>query len=99
MKLSISLFFFTLAQMSAEKEMRESDQLFTSLIRSIEERQTEVNKKIKEKQEAAERRAEELMNELQQEITELQRRNTELEELRNTDDHLHLLQVTVSITL
>lgn len=85
--------------MSAEKEMRESDLLFTSLIRSIKERQTEVNKKIKEKQEAAERRAEELISELQQEITELQRRNTELEELRNTNDHFYLLQVIVSLTL
>ncbi|KAM7377055.1 hypothetical protein PAMA_013711 [Pampus argenteus] len=81
-----------LSAMSAEKEMKESDRLFTSLIRSVEERRTEVNADIEEKQKAAERRAEELINELQQEITELQRRNTELEELRNTEDHLHLLQ-------
>nr|XP_020475211.1 E3 ubiquitin-protein ligase TRIM39-like [Monopterus albus] len=78
--------------MSAEKELKESDHLFTSLIRSIEERQTEVNAEITEKQKAVERRAEEIISELQQEITELQRRNTELEELRNTEDHLHLLQ-------
>lgn len=83
--------------MSAEKEMKESDRLFTSLICSVEERRTEVNTEIEEKQKAAERRAEELINELQQEITELQRRNTELEELRNTEDHLHLLQVTINL--
>ncbi|XP_044040770.1 zinc finger protein RFP-like [Siniperca chuatsi] len=87
-----------LSTMSAEKEMKESDRLFTSLIRSVEERQTEVQTEIKEKQKATERRTEELINELQQEITELQRRNTELEELRNTEDHLHLLQRLPSLT-
>ncbi|XP_035530856.1 E3 ubiquitin-protein ligase TRIM39-like [Morone saxatilis] len=87
-----------LSTMSAEKEMKESDHLFTSLIRSIKERQTEVNTEIKEKQKAAERRSEELISELQQEITELQRRNNELEGLRNTEDHLHVLQRSPSLT-
>ncbi|XP_051257808.1 E3 ubiquitin-protein ligase TRIM39 [Dicentrarchus labrax] len=87
-----------LSTMSAEKEMKESDRLFASLIRSIKERQTEVNTEIKEKQKAAEGRSEELISELQQEITELQRRNNELEELRNTEDHLHVLQRSPSLT-
>ncbi|XP_042368286.1 E3 ubiquitin-protein ligase TRIM39-like [Plectropomus leopardus] len=86
-----------LSNASAEKEMKESDRLFTSLIRSIEERQTEVNMEIKEKQKAAEKRAEELIEELQQEITELQRRNAELEELQDTEDHLHVLQRSPSL--
>uniref|UniRef100_A0A3B5AM10 E3 ubiquitin-protein ligase TRIM39-like n=1 Tax=Stegastes partitus TaxID=144197 RepID=A0A3B5AM10_9TELE len=56
-------------------------------------------KKVEEiKNCAAERRAEELVDELQQEVTELQRRNTELEELRSTEDHLHLLQRLPSLT-
>uniref|UniRef100_A0A3Q4HPF7 E3 ubiquitin-protein ligase TRIM39-like n=1 Tax=Neolamprologus brichardi TaxID=32507 RepID=A0A3Q4HPF7_NEOBR len=78
--------------------VEESDRLFTSLIHTIKERQTEVNAEIKEKQKAVERRAEEFISELQQEITELQRRNTEMEELKNTEDHLHLLQHLPSIT-
>ena len=77
--------------------MKESDCLFWSLIRLAEERRAEVNTEIEEKQKAAERRAEELINELQQEIAELQRRNTELEELGNTEDHLHLLQVRINL--
>lgn len=85
--------------MSAERETKESDRLFTSLIRSIEERRTEVNTEIKEMQKAAERRTEELTDELQQEINELQKRNAELEELRNTEDHLHLLQVKIRLKL
>ncbi|XP_042257082.1 E3 ubiquitin-protein ligase TRIM39-like [Thunnus albacares] len=87
-----------LSTRSAEKEMKESDCLFWSLIRLAEERRAEVNTEIEEKQKAAERRAEELINELQQEIAELQRRNTELEELGNTEDHLHLLQRFPALT-
>ncbi|XP_029311267.1 E3 ubiquitin-protein ligase TRIM39-like [Cottoperca gobio] len=86
-----------LSNTSAEKEMKESDRLLTSLIRSIEERQTEVHTEIKEKQKAAERRAEEFVDELRQEITELQRRNIELEKLRDTEDHLHVLQRSPSL--
>lgn len=83
--------------MSAEKETKESDRLFASVIRSVEERRAEVDAEITEKQKAAERRSEELIGELQQEITELQRRNTELEELTNSEDHLHLLQVNLKL--
>lgn len=82
--------------MSAEKEIKESDCLFASLIRSIEERQAEVNAEIVEKQRAAETRSEELIDELQREIAELRRRNAELEELMDSEDHLHFLQVTVT---
>ncbi|KAM6909158.1 E3 ubiquitin-protein ligase TRIM39-like [Xenentodon cancila] len=85
------------SSLSAEKEMTESDRLLTSLIRSIEERQTEVHTEIKEKQKAAETRAEELISELRQEIAELQRRCTELEKLENSEDHLHLLQSVPSL--
>ncbi|XP_030609733.1 E3 ubiquitin-protein ligase TRIM39-like [Archocentrus centrarchus] len=87
-----------LSMTSAEKETKESDRLFMSLVHAIKERQNEVNGEIKEKEKAVERRAEELISELQQEIAELQRRNTEMEELKNTEDHLHLLQCLPSIT-
>ncbi len=50
---------------------------------------------IEQKQKAAENQAEELIKELEQEMTELKRRNTELEQLSHTEDHLHLLQVSV----
>ncbi|XP_029932044.1 E3 ubiquitin-protein ligase TRIM39-like [Myripristis murdjan] len=87
-----------LSRVSAQKETEESGHLFKSLIRSIEERQAEVNTEIEEKQRAAERRAKELVSELEQEITELQRRNTELEELENRDDHFQLLQSFPSLS-
>ncbi|XP_038158071.1 E3 ubiquitin-protein ligase TRIM39-like isoform X1 [Cyprinodon tularosa] len=86
-----------LSTQSAEKEKKASDSLFTSMINSIKERQAEANAEIEEKQRAEEKRAKELTEELQLEITELQKRNTELKELQHTDDHLHLLQRVPSL--
>ncbi|XP_040035697.2 E3 ubiquitin-protein ligase TRIM39 [Gasterosteus aculeatus] len=81
-----------LSNTGAEKETKESDRLFASLIRSVEERRAAANVEIEEKQRAAERRAEELVRQLLQEITELKRRCAELEELGDTEDHLSVLQ-------
>uniref|UniRef100_A0A672RXB8 B30.2/SPRY domain-containing protein n=1 Tax=Sinocyclocheilus grahami TaxID=75366 RepID=A0A672RXB8_SINGR len=53
---------------------------------------------MEEQQKAAEKQAEDLIKELQQEISDLKKRNTELEQLSHTDDHLHLLQV-LDVTL
>lgn len=50
-----------------------------------------------EKQKAAEDHAEDLMKDLDQEINELKRRDTELEQFSQTDDHLHLLQASLSL--
>lgn len=51
-----------------------------------------------EKQKAEEDKAEDLMKELEQDITELKRRDTEMEQLSHTNDHLHILQVSVSLS-
>ncbi len=80
-------------QRNTEKEKSASVELFTDLICSIERCQSELLKKMEEQQKAAEKQAEDLIKELQQEITDLKKRNTELEQLSHTDDHLHLLQV------
>uniref|UniRef100_A0A8C2F8I7 E3 ubiquitin-protein ligase TRIM39-like n=1 Tax=Cyprinus carpio TaxID=7962 RepID=A0A8C2F8I7_CYPCA len=74
-----------------EKKLSSVD-LFTDLIRSIERCQSELLKMMEEQQKAAEKQAEDLIKELQQEITDLKKRNTELEQISHTDDHLHLLQ-------
>ncbi|XP_050952104.1 E3 ubiquitin-protein ligase TRIM39-like [Labeo rohita] len=80
-----------------EKEKSASVELFTDLIRSIERCQSELLKMMEEQQKAAEKQAEDLIKELQQEITDLKRRNTELEQLSHTDDHLHLIQMFSSL--
>ncbi|XDV33846.1 hypothetical protein PO909_004112 [Leuciscus waleckii] len=52
---------------------------------------------MEEQQKAADKQEEELIEELEQEITELKMRNTELEQLSHTEDHLHLLQIYSSL--
>ncbi|XP_064879219.1 E3 ubiquitin-protein ligase TRIM21-like [Oncorhynchus nerka] len=71
-----------LSQREAEREIAGSVEVFTALVRSIERSQGEVIEEVEEKQKAAERQAEGLIEELEQEITELLRRGTEL-------DHVH----------
>ncbi|XP_058254203.1 zinc-binding protein A33-like isoform X2 [Hemibagrus wyckioides] len=77
---------------NTEKEKSDSVEVFTSLIRSIERSQAELLEMMDEKQKAAEKQAEGLIKELEQEIEELKKRDAELEQLSLTDDHLHLLQ-------
>ncbi|XP_055793672.1 E3 ubiquitin-protein ligase TRIM39-like [Salvelinus fontinalis] len=81
-----------LSKRGAEREISDSVQVFTALVRSMERSQAELIEVIEEKQKTAERQAEGLIKELEQEITELKRRSTEVEQLSHTEDHLHLLQ-------
>lgn len=63
------------------------------LITAIEKHRTTVVTELKQKQEEAETRAKELLRELEQEINDLQTRNSELQHLELTQNPLHLLQV------
>ncbi|XP_073674481.1 E3 ubiquitin-protein ligase TRIM39-like [Garra rufa] len=82
---------------SSEKEKAESIELFTDLMRSIERCQSELLEMMEQKQKAAEKQADRLIKELEQEVTELKRRDTELEQLSHSEDHLHLLQIYPSL--
>ncbi|KAL6490891.1 hypothetical protein MHYP_G00012360 [Metynnis hypsauchen] len=86
-----------LRKRNTEKEKADSVKVFTALIRSIERSQAELIEVMEAKQKAAERQAEDLIKELEQEITELKRRDTALEQLSHTEDHLHLLQIYSSL--
>lgn len=83
---------------SVEKEMKAGSDLFSSLMDSIKERQTEANEEILKEQKSAETRAANLIQDLREEVQQLESRNKELEELRNTEDHLHLLQRFPAVT-
>uniref|UniRef100_A0A665VHJ0 Si:dkey-46i9.6 n=1 Tax=Echeneis naucrates TaxID=173247 RepID=A0A665VHJ0_ECHNA len=74
------------------KEKDESVQVFTELVRSIQRTQAELLLAIEEKQRQMERWAEGLIAELEKEILELKRRNTDLENVARTD-HIHFLKV------
>ncbi|XP_076849637.1 E3 ubiquitin-protein ligase TRIM39-like [Brachyhypopomus gauderio] len=82
-----------LRKKSTESKIADSIEVFTALVRSIERSQAELLQMMEEKQKAAERQAEGLIKDLEQEITELKRRDSELEQLSHTEDHIHLLQI------
>ncbi|XP_055793055.1 E3 ubiquitin-protein ligase TRIM39-like isoform X2 [Salvelinus fontinalis] len=81
-----------LSKKEAQREISNSVQVFTDLVRSIERSQAELIEMFEENQKAAERQAEGLIKDLEQEINELKRRSTELEQLSHTEDHFLLLQ-------
>ncbi|KAL6491328.1 hypothetical protein MHYP_G00016730 [Metynnis hypsauchen] len=83
---------------NTEKEKADSVEVFRALLHCIERSQAELLEVMEEKQKAEERHAEEFIKELEQEITELKRTGTELEQLSRTEDHLHLLQVYPSLS-
>ncbi|XP_058872360.1 tripartite motif-containing protein 16-like [Acipenser ruthenus] len=77
---------------SACIEIKESEKIFTELIRYIEKIHTEVIELIGANEKAAVNQAEGRMKKLEQEIAELRRRNAELKQLSETEDHIHFLQ-------
>ncbi|XP_074485964.1 E3 ubiquitin-protein ligase TRIM21-like [Sebastes fasciatus] len=86
-----------LSEEDADREIAEGVQVFTALKESVERGQANLIDTIKEKQRATEKQAEAFIKELEQEITELTKRRTEVEQLKRSEDHLHLLQSVQSL--
>ncbi|XP_067331086.1 tripartite motif-containing protein 16-like [Channa argus] len=83
---------------SAEETVEDSEKIFTELIRLIEKRSSEVKQQIRSQQETEVSRVKELQEKLEQEITELKRKDAELEQLSHTEDHNQFLQKYCSPT-
>ncbi|KAM6911359.1 E3 ubiquitin-protein ligase TRIM21-like [Lycodopsis pacificus] len=81
-----------LSEEDADREIADGVQVFTALKESVERSQAELIDTIKEKQRKTEKQAEGFIKELEQEISELKKRSTEVEQLSCSEDHLHLLQ-------
>ncbi|XP_072314918.1 E3 ubiquitin-protein ligase TRIM39-like [Eucyclogobius newberryi] len=77
---------------NAEKELERGHFLLASLVDDVRARQAEVNEAAAEEQREAEARAEVLVQGLRREVEELRAKNEELNALRDSDDHLHVLQ-------
>ncbi|XP_039664296.1 E3 ubiquitin-protein ligase TRIM21-like [Perca fluviatilis] len=86
-----------LSEEDADREIAEGVQVFTSLKESVERGLNELINTIKEKQKTTEKQAEAFIKELEQEISELMKRSTEVEQLSRSEDHLHLLQSVQSL--
>ncbi|TDH09994.1 hypothetical protein EPR50_G00092170 [Perca flavescens] len=81
-----------LSEEDADREIAEGVQVFTALKESVERNQAELIDTIKEMQRKTEKQAEGFIKELEQEISELKKRSTEVEQLSQSEDHFHFLQ-------
>ncbi|KAI3376256.1 hypothetical protein L3Q82_016761 [Scortum barcoo] len=72
---------------------KDCDQIFVELISSMQRRREEVWQLIIDQEKAAVAQAEARQLQLQEEITKLRRRNTDLEQLSHADDYIHMIEV------
>uniref|UniRef100_A0A672P0J1 Tripartite motif-containing protein 16-like n=1 Tax=Sinocyclocheilus grahami TaxID=75366 RepID=A0A672P0J1_SINGR len=80
---------------SAQTAVEDSERIFTELIRSIERSHSELIRLIRDQEKTAVSRAEERLERLKQEIDDLKRRDAALEQLSETEDHIHFLKVSL----
>ncbi|XP_056266044.1 uncharacterized protein LOC130190581 [Pseudoliparis swirei] len=88
-----------LSEEDADREIVEGVLVFTALMESVERKLNELNDAIKAKQSKKEKQAEAVIRELEQEISDLMKRSTEVEKLSLSEDHLHLLQSVQSLNI
>ncbi|XP_053188143.1 tripartite motif-containing protein 16-like [Scomber japonicus] len=77
---------------SVDKAVEDSEKIFTELIHLIQKRSSDVKQQIRSQQETEVSRVNELQEKLQQEITELKKKDVELKQLSYTEDHNQFLQ-------
>uniref|UniRef100_A0A9J8B0Y7 E3 SUMO-protein ligase RanBP2 n=1 Tax=Cyprinus carpio carpio TaxID=630221 RepID=A0A9J8B0Y7_CYPCA len=83
---------------SAQTAVEDSERIFTELIRSIERSRSELIRLIRDQEKTAVSRAEGQLERLEQEINDLRRRDTELEQLSHTQYHILFLQSFQSLS-
>ncbi|XP_053185477.1 tripartite motif-containing protein 16-like [Scomber japonicus] len=83
---------------SADEAVEASEKIFTELIRLIQKRSSDVRQQIRSQQETEVSRVKELQEKLQQEITELKRKDAELKKLSHTEDHNQFLHNYPSVS-
>ncbi|XP_035988856.1 E3 ubiquitin-protein ligase TRIM21-like [Fundulus heteroclitus] len=77
---------------AADREKAEGVQVFTALKEAAERGLKKLIKEIQDKQKTAEKQAKDFIKDLEQEISELMKRSSEVKQLSQSEDHLHLLQ-------
>ncbi|KAL0983756.1 hypothetical protein UPYG_G00132310 [Umbra pygmaea] len=82
---------------SAQAAVEDSDRIFTELIQSIKRRRSEVKELIRAQEKTQVSLAEGVLEQLEQEVSELRRRDVELRKFSHTEDHIHFLQIFQSL--
>ncbi|XP_034534166.1 E3 ubiquitin-protein ligase TRIM39-like [Notolabrus celidotus] len=88
-----------LGKRDADREMAEGVRVFTALKESVERGQAKLMDSIKEKQKTAEQQDQDFIHQLEEEISELKKRSSEVKQLSGSEDHLHLLQRVQSLNI
>ncbi|XP_020503002.2 tripartite motif-containing protein 16-like [Labrus bergylta] len=76
---------------SADNAVEQSEKMFAELVRLIQKRSSEVTQQVRSQQQTEVSGYRELQVKLEQEITELQRKDAELDKLSHTEDHTQFL--------
>ncbi|XP_040886439.1 E3 ubiquitin-protein ligase TRIM39-like [Toxotes jaculatrix] len=76
----------------SEKEIADIDEVFAALVASLKRRQAELVEVIQEKQKAVQKQAEDRVTQLEQEVNELRRRRSRIEQVSQAEDDIHHLQ-------
>ncbi|TNN47689.1 E3 ubiquitin/ISG15 ligase TRIM25 [Liparis tanakae] len=84
--------------LSADKTVEDSEQIFTELIRLMENRSSDVKQQVRSRQRTEVSRVRELQEKLEQEITELKRNEAELKLLSHTEDLKQFLLLYPSLS-
>ncbi|XP_034147997.1 tripartite motif-containing protein 29 isoform X8 [Esox lucius] len=84
---------------SAQAAVEDSERIFTELIHSFRKRHSELKELIRAQEKAEVSRAEGLLEQLEQEVSEMRRRDVELKQLSHTEDNIHFLQNFQSLSV
>ncbi|KAK7896138.1 hypothetical protein WMY93_021463 [Mugilogobius chulae] len=82
---------------STEAVVEESERVFSRLVRSIEKQSGELKELLRAQERGAVGQAEDQLERVQRELSELRRSGAELERLSHTDDHVHFIQKSKSL--
>lgn len=82
---------------STEAVVEESERVFSKLIRSIEKQSGELKERMRSQERAAVGQAEEQLERVQRELSELRKNHSDLERLTSTEDHVHFIQKSKSL--
>ncbi|KAM9322983.1 tripartite motif-containing protein 16-like [Pholidichthys leucotaenia] len=83
---------------SADKTVEDSEKMFTELIHLIQKRSSDVKQQVRSQQETEVSRVKDLQEKVEQEISELKRRDAELEQLSHTEDDTQFLHSYTSLS-
>ncbi|XP_024129353.1 tripartite motif-containing protein 16-like [Oryzias melastigma] len=76
---------------SADQTVKVTEKIFTEVIQLIQKRSCDVKQQIRSQQQTEVRRVKDVQEKMEQEITEMKRRDAELKQLSLTEDHSQFL--------